>query len=154
MTNRDYDDLFSVFAASEVRYLVVGGYALAFYGNPRFTRDLDVWIDRDPVNAERTWRALAAFGAPVGDLKASDLTEQDIVFQIGVSDSRIDVITSIDGVEFEDAWSRRVMGKYEGRPVCYIARQDLIANKRATARPQDLVDLKRLEEPESQPDSE
>jgi len=128
-----------------VRYLIVGAYAVTFHSRPRFTKDLDIWIDADAVNAERAWRALAAFGAPLKDVKPSDLSNPQLVYQVGVPPNRIDILTSLDGVVFEDAWSRRAVGRYGDCPVAYLSRQDLITNKRRVGRPQDLLDVEALE---------
>lgn len=103
MTNRDFFDLFCALNAAEARYLVVGGYAVTFHARPRFTKDLDVWIDPDPANAARVWKALAAYGAPVRELSPTDLSSASTVFQIGLPPNRIDLLTSLDGVEFSTA---------------------------------------------------
>jgi hypothetical protein len=146
VTNRDFRDLFLALNASEVRYLIVGAYAVTFHSRPRFTKDLDIWIDGDPVNAQRTWRALASFGAPLRDLKPSDLSNPQLVYQVGIPPNRIDILTSLDGVNFGEAWSRRAVGKYDDCPVAYLSRQDLITNKRIVGRPQDLLDVEALED--------
>lgn len=101
--NPDFKDLFSAFSAASVRYLLVGGYAVAFHAEPRFTKDLDVWIEASETNARRAYEALRAFGAPIGDLSATDLAVPEQILQIGVPPNRVDVVTSIDGVEFVDA---------------------------------------------------
>lgn len=146
MTNRDFRDLFSAFAEFEVRFLVVGGYAVAFHAEPRYTKDLAVWIDPDPGNAAWAWKALAAFGAPMTDLRESDLSDPGMVFQMGMPPNRIDVLTSIEGVEFPEAWSRRAASMYAGVEIAYLSREDLVRNKRAVGRPQDELDVQRLEE--------
>jgi hypothetical protein len=130
---------------AEVRYLVVGAYAVTFHARPRFTKDLDVWVDPEPANAVRAWKALAAFGAPMGEVRPEDLTKPELVFQIGVVPNRIDILTQIEGVDFGVAWARRAAAEYDGRPIQIISRQDLIANKRAVGRPQDLLDVAELE---------
>lgn len=145
MTNRDFRDLFFALNAAEVRYLVVGAYAVTFHSRPRFTKDLDLWIDSDPVNAERAWKALAVFGAPVGDLEPSELTDPDLVFQFGVPPNRIDILTSLQGVEFPAAWSRRTRARYGDCDVSYRSKEDLIVNKKLVGRPQDLTDIDALE---------
>jgi hypothetical protein len=143
--NRDFRDLFLALNVFEVRYLIVGAYAVTFHSRPRFTEDLDVWADNDPTNAQRAWRALASFGAPLSDLKPSDLSNPELVYQVGVPPNRIDILTSLDGVNFSEAWSRRAVGKYGDCPVAYLSRQDLITNKRIVGRPQDLLDVEALE---------
>ena len=145
MTNPDFRDLLSAFSSAEVRYLVVGGYAVTFHARPRYTKDLDVWIDPSPENAARAWRALAAFGAPLSEVSIEDLATPQMVLQIGVAPNRIDVITSCQGLDFAAAWARRVPSEYGGVPVAFLAREDLIANKRSVGRPQDLLDAEELE---------
>lgn len=116
MINPDFRDLFSAFNAREVRYLVVGGYAVTFHARPRFTKDLDVWIDPEPGDAGRAWNALADFGAPLTEVSKGDLATPGMVLQIGVPPNRIDVLTTCDGLEFDAAWSRRVIGEYGAVP--------------------------------------
>ncbi len=143
--NPDFRDLFAELNAAGGEYLLVGGYALAIHAAPRFTADLDVWIRRTPENALRVHGALARFGAPLGDLTAGDLATPKIVFQMGVRPNRIDVLTSIDGVQFEEAWPDRVEATFGGERVPVIGRAHLILNKRAAGRPQDLLDVDTLE---------
>lgn len=103
MLPEDFSEILSSLDAESAEYLVVGAYALAAHGFPRATGDLDIWVARTRENAERVWRALARFGAPLEQLTADDLTRRDTVFQIGVVPQRVDILTSIDGVQFEDA---------------------------------------------------
>ena len=145
MVNRDFRDLFSALNAAEVRYLVVGAYAVTFHARPRFTRDLDVWIDREPDNAGRAWKALAAFGAPLREVAPAELSRPGMVLQIGVAPNRIDVLTQIEGVDFAAAWERRVAGTYGDCPIHVVSCEDLIVNKRTVGRPQDLLDVEELE---------
>lgn len=134
----------SEFEKSNVEYLLVGAYALATHGIPRATGDIDLWIRTSTENAHKVLDALSRYGAPTGDLSVSELETKDLVFQIGVSPRRIDVLTSIDGVAFDEAYPRRLTTKIEGSEIPVISREDLIANKLATGRPQDLVDVKQL----------
>jgi hypothetical protein len=143
--NRDFIELLAAFNDQDAEYLVVGAHALAAYGHVRATKDLDVWVRPNEENARRVMAALVAFGAPVRDLTEQDLSTPGVVFQIGVPPLRVDVITSIDGVEFEAAWPDRVAVTLDGTPVHLISRHHLIANKRASGRLQDLADLERLE---------
>jgi hypothetical protein len=143
--NSDFRDLFSTFNAAGARYLLVGGYAVAFHAEPRFTKDLDVWIEASPVNSRLVYAALGAFGAPLGGTTAADLAILDQVLQIGVPPNRIDIVTSIDGVDFESAWRSRAETTYGDQHIWIISRADLIANKRACGRPQDLLDVATLE---------
>ncbi len=141
----DFRDLLRAFSDHDVRFLVVGAYALAVHGRPRATGDLDVWVDPTPENAERAHAALSAFGAPLDDLTVADLTTPGLVFQIGVAPLRIDVMTRISGVDFAGAWSRRVQASFDDVAAPVLGRQDLLANKRATGRLQDLADIESLE---------
>ncbi len=145
MLNPDYRDILSIFNEGDVDYLVVGAYALAAHGVPRATGDIDIWIRCEAGNARRVWRALVKFGAPLSELKETDLTSPGLVFQIGVAPSRIDILTSIDGVQFTEAWKGRLELGIEGIRVHVIGRSHLIANKKTVGRPQDLVDVARLE---------
>lgn len=145
MLNPDYKDILSIFNGENVKYLVVGAYALAAHGLPRATGDIDLWVRRDPDNAGAVWRALAKFGAPLSDLTEGELRTPGFVFQIGVSPSRIDILTSIEAVEFNDAWRDRLEVEIEGLSVPVIGRAHLIVNKKAVGRPQDLADVERLE---------
>lgn len=143
--NRDFVDLLRAFSDHRVDHLVVGAHALAAHGHVRATRDLDVWIRPTAENAARAYRALAAFGAPLDDLEAADLATPGTVFQIGVAPVRIDVLTRIDGVEFEEAWTAKVPARLGGVETAVLSRELLIRNKRAAGRLQDLADLEWLE---------
>ena len=140
----DFRDLLHAFVDHEVRFLVVGAYALAVLGRPRATGDLDVWIDATPRNAARTHAALGAFGAPLRGLTVDDLASPGVVFQIGLPPLRIDVLTAIDGVEFAAAWRRRIEADFDGVAVPVISAKDFIVNKRATGRLKDRVDAESL----------
>src|SRR5687767_6219961 len=110
--NQDFRDLLSALNDAGADYLVVGAHALAAHGHVRATKDLDVWVRPSPPNAERVYEALRAFGAPLTSLSVSDLATPGIVFQIGVAPIRIDILTAIDGVTFEEAWPARVTSRY------------------------------------------
>jgi hypothetical protein len=124
-----------------VRALVVGAHAVAFHAKPRFTKDFDLFVEADVENAERLLAALADFGFGALGLTREDFATAGRVVQLGVAPSRIDIATAIDGVSFEEAWAGRVAGSYGSTPVWYIGREELIRNKAAAARPQDLADL-------------
>jgi hypothetical protein len=143
--NPDFRDMLSALNAEAVEYLLVGAYALAVHGLPRATGDMDVWIRPSAANAARTFTALRRFGAPLADLTREDLARPGVVFQIGVAPNRIDLLTAIDGVEFEAAWPRRVLREIDGLEVPVISRQDFIRNKTAVGRPKDLADIAWLE---------
>ena len=137
--------MLSAFIAEGVEFLVVGAYAMAAHGLPRATGDIDLWIRRSSENAARILRALSVFGAPLMGLTEADLVKPDLVYQIGVAPCRIDIITAIDGVEFDVAWTARLVHNLDGLEVSVIGREDLIQNKRAAGRDKDLVDARWLE---------
>jgi predicted nucleotidyltransferase len=128
----------------KVRFLLVGAYAVAVYGYPRATKDIDILVRAAPENAANLLRALARFGAPLSGVTESDFSIEGIVFQIGSGPRRIDILTSISGVEFEHAYANKRTVSVEGVDVPVISLDDLIANKRATGRTQDLADVERL----------
>lgn len=145
MLNPDFRDMLSAFNAEGVEYLVVGAYALAAHGLPRATGGLDFWIRRTPENADRVLRALSEFGAPVDRISRDDLLTPELILQIGVEPSRIDILTSIDGVEFEAAHARRLVARVDDVIVPLLGLEELIQNKRAVGRPRDLADVAQLE---------
>jgi hypothetical protein len=131
--------------SNEIEYLIVGAVALAYHGFPRYTGDLDILIHNTPENAQRLEASLKAFGLASLGLKAADFTAPHQVVQIGVRPDRIDILTAISGVSFEEAWASRVEDKLAGAPVSFIGREALAKNKRATGRVQDRADLERLD---------
>ncbi len=145
--NPDFRDLLVCFSREGVEYVLVGAYALAFHGAPRATGDIDVFVRPTPLNAERTWRALLAFGAPLATagVEPRDFTTPGIVYQIGLPPRRVDILSDISGVSFDEAWESRCMADLEGLPVAFLGRAALIANKRASGRLKDLADVERLE---------
>jgi hypothetical protein len=145
-TQPDFRELLALFNVHHVEYLIVGGYALAFHGAPRFTGDLDIFVQPDAVNAQRILHALEAFGFASVGLTASDFARPDQVVQLGVPPVRIDLITSITGVSWDEAWVGRVAGHYGDTPVYYIGREQFVTNKRATGRTKDVADLEVLGE--------
>jgi hypothetical protein len=146
--NENFRDILTELVRNKAKFLIVGAHALAVHGIPRATGDLDIWIQTNSDNAQRIWKALVRFGAPVESMNVTqeDLLRPDTVVQIGLPPNRIDILTSLSGVEFEAAWNSRVtqsVGKVE---VPFIDRQTLIRNKRATGRKRDLADLEDLGE--------
>lgn len=135
----------SIFNAHGVEYLVVGAHAVAAHGHVRATGDLDIWVRPESGNAKRVMQALAAFGAPLHDLSEADLTRAGMVFQMGLPPLRIDVLTAIDAVEFDEAWRDRFATTFAGVAVGVLSAAHLIRNKRAVGRAQDLADLEWLE---------
>jgi hypothetical protein len=144
-TNPDFRDLFSALCDEGADFLVVGAHAVMYYTEPRYTKDLDVWVRPERGNAERVHVALRKFGAPMADLGIEDLGVPGTIFQIGVAPNRIDVLTSIEGLSFDDAWPKRVESTYGGVSIALLSLDDLLTNKRAVARPQDLLDVQKLE---------
>lgn len=152
--NDDFLDFLTALLDNDARFLVVGAHALAVHGVPRATVDLDVWIDRSTENAERVWRAMARFGAPVEELDISpaDLERPDTVVQIGVPPRRVDVLTGVTGLDFATAWAGRIEHEIGGRAIPFLGRSSFVINKRATGRLKDLSDLEALGElPEAPP---
>ena len=139
--NRDFVEMLSALSAAGARFLIVGAHALAAHGAPRATGDLDIWIGATPDNAARVLDALRNFGAALFDLTVDDLSRPDTVFQVGLPPSRIDILSSISGVTFDHAWSRRLEIRIGDLDVGVIGREDFIANKTASGRPKDLMDL-------------
>lgn len=141
MVNRDFRDLFAALNEAGANYLLVGAHAVGFYAEPRFTKDLDIWIDATVANAPRVMAALRTFGAPLIDVVEADFATPSAVLQIGVAPNRIDLTTKIEGVVFADAWPNRLQTTFGDQAIWVIGRDDLIENKRAAGRPQDLLDL-------------
>ena len=144
MSTSDFSDLLRLFENSEIRYLIVGGHAVMSYTEPRFTKDLDIWVDQALENAERVYVALARFGAPLGGSSPANFSVPDMIFQIGLPPVRIDILTSIAGLEFAAAWERRQRRPFLGASAWFISREDLLRNKEAVGRPRDLIDAEEL----------
>lgn len=142
----DFKDMLALFNARQVDYIIVGGYALAFHGAPRFTGDIDIYVKPDAANAGRIMAALEDFGFGSAGLKAHDFEHPDKVIQLGVSPVRVDIMTSISGVSWEEALSGCVEDRYGDVPVRYIGLNEFIKNRRATGRKKDLADLEALGE--------
>jgi len=142
--SQDFRELLLAFNDENVEYLIVGAHALAVYGYVRATKDLDVWVRPEQANAKKVVASLLSFGAPLSNLTEIDVSREDMVFQIGITPLRIDLLTSIDGVSFTEAWDSRVEGLYGSEPVSFIGYDALVKNKTASARPQDLADLEIL----------
>jgi len=144
---QDYKDLLSAFNAHGVKYLIVGGYAVIFHAQPRFTRDIDFFIRADPENAKATYEALAAFGAPLQEIRVEDLAEPNSFFRFGREPHAIDILPSIDGVDFDAAWEKRIEGVVDpqsGLTAYFISSAVLITAKIAAGRQQDLADVEAL----------
>ena len=142
--NQDFVDLLQAFIEADVRFLVVGAYALALHAKPRATGDLDLWVEPDLRNASRVMQALRRFGAPLTEVNESDFIRQGTVFQIGVAPRRIDILTGLTGVSFPEAWEDRVPHKIGSCEVSFIGKRTFVKNKKALGRSKDLADLEAL----------
>jgi len=141
---QDYKDLLSAFHAHGVRYLIVGGHAVIYHTQPRFTKDMDLFIKADPANAQATYAALAEFGAPLQGVRAEDFADRGSFFRFGREPRGIDILPDIPGVDFDTAWERRVEDVIDpatGLTAFFISREDLIATKLASGRTRDLADV-------------
>ena len=144
--DKDFNEFVELFIAHDVQFLIIGGYALAAHGFPRATGDLDAWVWASDTNAAKIITALDEFGFADVVITVSDLSREDTVVQLGYPPYRIDILTSIDGLEFTEAWASRVMVRINNMDVPFISRNDLITNKTAVGRPQDIADVHRLTE--------
>ncbi|MER2528861.1 MAG: DUF6036 family nucleotidyltransferase [Candidatus Competibacter denitrificans] len=145
MLNEDYKDMLRALVEENVKFLLVGAYALAAHGYLRATMDIDIWVMPSPQNADAVLRALRRFGAPLHDLTETDLQVDGTVFQIGVAPRRIDLLTSASGLHFEEVFSRSLIVDIEGIEIHVPVLSDLIQNKQATGRTKDLADVEALE---------
>ncbi len=143
---RDFKKLLELFNAHNVEYLIVGGYALAFHGAPRFTGDIDLLVKPDTENAKRILTALAEFGFGSLDLAETDFTSPENIIQLGVPPVRVDIMTSLTAVTWKKAEAGKVSGNYGDTTVYFIGRDDFVSNKRALGRKKDLADLEALEQ--------
>jgi len=140
---QDYKDLLCAFNARGVRYLIVGGYAVIFHAQPRFTKDIDIFIQADPANAQAVYSALASFGAPLNGIRPEEFAQRGTFFRFGQDPHGFDILPDLPGIEFEAAWERRVESVIDlasGLTASFISAPDLIASKMAAGRPQDLAD--------------
>ena len=150
--NADFRDIVVLFADSQVEFVIVGAYALAFHGAPRASGDIDLYVRPSRENAKRVFKALLEFGAPLAAHKVSadDFARAGTVYQIGLQPRRIDVLNEISGLDFEEAWASRVEVEVDGRVVHIIGREEFLKNKTASGRPKDLADVARLEKQSGQ----
>jgi hypothetical protein len=144
MVTKDFEELFACFNARGVKAVIVGGYAFAFHVKPRFTKDVDVFVEPTPENAALVVQALGDFGFSGLGLTPADFSTAGPIVQLGVAPNRVDLLTAIDGVTFDEAWAGRVVGTYGAQPAYYLGLEDLKRNKRASGRMQDLADLESL----------
>jgi predicted nucleotidyltransferase len=151
--NSDFKELLKIFAERKVKYLIIGGYAVAKHAEPRYTKDLDIWISNSKENAERVYQSLKDFTAPLTDITVEDFTVPTMVFQIGIEPSRIDILMGLKDLNFDECWQRRATATIGELEIYFISLDDLIFNKQLAGRPQDLRDveilqLKKLTKPE------
>lgn len=149
MLNEDYKEMLQILLDNEIKFLIVGAYAMAAYGYPRATGDFDVWVESSSENSRRLFRSLSQFGAPVTRITEYTFTETGVVFQIGIAPRRIDILTSIDGVDFKQAWESRKEIEVENLPLPFISKNDLIINKESTGREKDKLDAALLKKTRS-----
>ena len=145
MLNEDYKEMLQILLGNKVKFLIVGAYAMGAYGYPRATGDVDIWVRCSKDNSRKIYKSLLDFGAPLTDLSIDTFVKEGIVFQIGVAPRRIDVLTQIDGVNFEDAYKDREEIELEGIVLPFISKENLIKNKKSTGRDKDKLDVKYLE---------
>lgn len=140
----DFKDLLQIFAEEKVEYLVVGGYAVMHHGQPRSTKDLDIWLKPSPENRDRVLRAFHRFGIPLmGGVEPDDFASEGLQYAVGVPPNMIDFLTSVPGLNFDNAWDRRVLVTSE-IPILFVGKEDLIRSKEVAGRAQDLADLEEL----------
>lgn len=142
--NSDFKELLKIFAEKEVKYLIIGGYAVAKHAEPRYTKDLDIWINNSEENARRVFIALKEFGAPLANMTVEDFTIPTLVFQVGIEPSRIDILMGLNELSFDKCWERRAVANIGEITINFISIDDLIFNKHLAGRPQDLRDVEIL----------
>lgn len=143
-TEKDYEDFFALLNKNKVKYCIIGSFALAFHARPRYTKDIDIFVEATMENAERIITALKEFGFGSYDLTVDDFSKKGNIIQLGYEPVRIDIITSIGGLEFSEIWDSRVTGTYGSQTVNFIDRQHLIKSKELSNRLQDKADLELL----------
>jgi len=149
--NSDLIELLDIFAREKIKYLIIGGYAVSFHAEPRYTKDIDLFIATDRKNAQAVYQALAEFGAPLEEVTPEDFGNTEYYYMIGAAPNRIDIMMGIPGLEFPAAWENRVKAEIDGVSIYYISRDDLLTAKRASGRDQDLMDVKALEQAQKLP---
>lgn len=141
----EFEELLKLFNDNAVKYLIVGGHAVMLYTEPRYTKDLDIWIEANDENAQKVFRSLSKFGAPLASLSAADFAHEGFFYQIGLPPARVDILMSVDGLKFDEAWPNRREADLGNQKAWFIGRNDLIRNKRASGRHIDLHDAELLE---------
>lgn len=140
----DYRDLFKALNRFKVKYLVVGAYAVIYYTEPRFTKDIDIWVNLNEDNVGKLYQALKVFGAPFKNISIKDFMNESMVYQMGVAPVRIDIMMGLPEIKFEVAWKHRKKSKYANTPINIIGAKELIDSKKKANRDQDVLDLKKL----------
>jgi hypothetical protein len=148
MLNEDYKEMLQILLNNEIKFLIVGAYAMAAYGYPRATGDFDLWIEASLENSKKIYKSLSEFGAPISNITEETFSEKGIIFQIGVAPRRIDIITHIDGVDFKEAYESRKNIEIENLPLPFISKENLIRNKQSTGREKDKLDADYLKKNE------
>lgn len=146
MLNEDYKEILQIFLKNKVKFLVVGAYAMAAYGYPRATGDFDVWVESTLGNSKKIHKSLYEFGSPVSEITEKTFTDKGIIFQIGVSPRRIDIINHIDGVKFNNAYKNREIIEIDDMKLPFLSKKNLIKNKKSTGRKKDELDVEYLNE--------
>ena len=141
----DYEDLFKILNTEKIKYLIVGAYAVMYYSEPRYTKDIDVWIIPELNAVNNIYKALRSFGAPLKGLQPEDFNDKDMILQIGVAPVRIDILLSTPGISSPEAWKNKKQIRYGKTPVNTLGKKDLIKAKKKAGRPQDKIDLEKLE---------
>lgn len=141
---KDYEDLFKILNSYKIKYLVVGAYAVIFYTEPRYTKDVDIWVISESNESKKIYKALKQFGAPLHNISADDFHNKKIIYQIGVAPVRIDILTHLPGMDFSAAWKNRKRVKYGKTSINIIGKAELIKSKTISKRPQDKLDIIKL----------
>ena len=144
MLNKDYKEMLQLLLEEQVDFILVGAYALGAHGYPRATGDIDIWVKADEINSINIYKALERFGTPVDQITVNDFTKEGIVFQIGVTPRRIDILTQLDGVSFDEADEDKIIVEVEGLKLPILSFDKLIKNKLSTGRERDALDVKLL----------
>lgn len=142
--NNDFKDLLRFLNQEKAEYLIVGAYAVIFYTEPRYTKDIDIWVRPEQENARKVLDALKKFGAPVSELTVADLSNPAMMYQLGIEPNRIDILMDVEGLKFSGAWKNRVASRYDNEKIFLLSINDLIKSKKKAGRPQDNLDLVKL----------
>ncbi len=142
--NKDFEELFRCLNSVQAKFMVVGAYAVIHYTQPRYTKDIDIWVDPHPENAKKIYQALKKFGAPLGKLTLEDLVNPDMVYQIGIEPNRIDILMGIGKLSFQQAWKNKVVTHYGSEKIVLPHLKDLMKAKKEAGRPHDLMDFNLL----------